>query len=495
MFRSLRWKLTRTYTLVTTSALLTAGVVLLALMGAIIQPGEILRDAVRGMGNGLASMTPMQTALRQTPPDSAAIQVILSNLPNWYTKPPLTAAALESGETPGGLLVIVTDNQGRIVAALPPLAEAGLLGTPLSGTPARLAVSTLNGIKTTDETAPGWMGTAQPVLSDQTEEVLGAVVVIANLKTLTIQAAWIILGLAGGVLLVLTFVSGVVGTLFGFIATRGITRRLAGLAQASAAWRQGDFSASAADSSGDEIGQLSADLNFMAADLRNLFEARQELAAIAERNRIARDLHDSIKQQAFAIAAQVSAARALLETNPSAAQTRLSEAEQLSNQLRQELSALVRELYSADVLAAGLPAALRELATTWARQNNLVAEIEISEEFHLPEPISLTLYRVAQEALANIARHAGAHHIWVTLRQESDGLTLQIRDDGRGFDPETIQPGVGLRSMRERLATLGGEFTLVSAPGEGTIITVKCQDRLNEVNQDSPQSTRRVTKG
>jgi NarL family two-component system sensor histidine kinase LiaS len=297
------------------------------------------------------------------------------------------------------------------------------------------------------------------------------VVVLASLDTLSRQAMLIALGLAGGVLLVLTLISGLVGTLFGYLATRGITRRLSGLARASSAWRQGDFSVSVADPSGDEIGQLAADLNFMAADLRHLFEARQELAASAERNRIARDLHDSVKQQAFAIAAQVSAARALLERDPTAAQTRLAEADQLSNQLRQELAALVRELYSADVLAAGLPAALRQLSTDWARQNHLTAELDIAENIPLSEPVALAFYRVAQEALANIARHAAARRIEVTLRQDADGVLLQIRDDGRGFDPEMIQPGVGLRSMRERLAALGGEFSVVSAPGEGTIIT------------------------
>lgn len=474
-FRSLRWKLTRTYTIVTTSALLTAGVVLLVLLGAIIQPGEILRDVVLGLGSGWAAMSPVQTALATAPPDTAAIQAILSSLPDWYTQPPLDAAAIASEETPGGLLVIVTDRQGRIVATLPPLADTNLLGTPLDGATASLVSAALAGEMPNDETYPGRMRTAHPILTNDESEVLGTVVVIANLKALARQSAWIILGLAGSVLLVLAVISGLVGTVFGFLATRGITQRLVGLAQASAVWRQGNFSVSVNDPSGDEIGQLAADLNFMAADLRSLFAARQELAAISERNRIARDLHDSIKQQAFAIAAQVSAARSLVEQNPSAAQTRLHEAEQISTQLRQELSALVHELYSPDLgpdgIAEGLPAALRQLATTWARQNNLAMELDISENSHPPAPIALALYRVAQEALSNAARHAAAQHVQVTLRQEAEHLCLQIRDDGRGFDPETGQPGIGLRSMRERLAALGGEFTLVSAPGAGTAVT------------------------
>ncbi len=240
------------------------------------------------------------------------------------------------------------------------------------------------------------------------------------------------------------------------------------------------------DTSGDEIGQLAADLNFMATDLRTLFETRQELAAIEERNRLARDLHDSIKQQAFAISAQVNSARSMLERDPSAARARLEEAEALSNQLRQELSALVRELYSADVLGQGLPSALRELAATWARQNGVPVEIEAPPTLEsLPEPVVLALYRVAQEALSNIARHAGAKHVRLDLRQEADRLTLQIQDDGCGFDEQTVQPGLGLRSMRERLASgLGGDFRLTSASGQGTTVRASAGEQEQAMTEE-----------
>ena len=302
-------------------------------------------------------------------------------------------------------------------------------------------------------------------------------IVAANMDTLARQSTLMVLGMSGGALLVFALLAGLVGTLFGFLATRGLTRRLSNLARASADWRKGDFSASVPDTSGDEIGQLAADLNFMAADLRTLFEVRQELAAIEERNRLARDLHDSIKQQAFAISAQINAARSMLAAGPSAQpRARLEEAEALSNQLRQELSALVRELYSADVLGQGLPSALRELASAWARQNGVPVDVEAPPALKsLPEPAALALYRVAQEALSNIARHAGAKQVRLDLRQEPDRLILQIQDDGCGFDEQTVQPGLGLRSMRERLTNLGGDFRLTSAPGQGTTVRVSVE--------------------
>jgi two-component system, NarL family, sensor histidine kinase LiaS len=480
-FRSLRWKLTGTYTLVTTAALLTAGALALAFMIAVIQPRQLLSQAVTGAASGWAAMEPVQTALAQTPPDAASVQATFSTIPARYKHPALEASMLESqnGDTPGGLLVVVTDRQGRIVATLPPLADASLVGTPLTGPLASLASTVLTtGQPYSDEPAPGRLFIAQPVLSDESESVLGSVIVTANMNTLARQSILLVLGLAGGALLIFALLAGLVGTLFGFLATRGFTRRLSNLAQASADWRKGNFSASVPDTSGDEIGQLATDLNFMAADLRALFETRQELAAIEERNRLARDLHDSIKQQAFAISAQINAARSMLERDPSAAGVRLEEAEALSNQLRQELSALVRELYSADVLGQGLPSALRELASTWARQNSVPVEVEAPPAIEsLPEPIALALYRVAQEALSNIARHAGAKQVRLSLQQETDRLMLQIQDDGCGFDEQAIQPGLGLRSMSERLASLGGDFHMQSAPGQGTTVCVSLENR------------------
>ena len=138
----------------------------------------------------------------------------------------------------------------------------------------------------------------------------------------------------------------------------------------------------------------------------------------------------------------------------------------------------MRELYSADVLSQGLPSALRELAAAWARQNGVPVEVEVPPAFEsLPEPAALALYRVAQETLSNIARHAGAKHVRLDLRQEADQLVLQIQDDGCGFDEQTVQPGLGLRSMRDRLASLGGDFRLTSAPGQGTTIRASLENR------------------
>ena len=114
----------------------------------------------------------------------------------------------------------------------------------------------------------------------------------------------------GAVLLLVP--AGFLGLIFGFFTAWGITRRIGRLATAAKAWSRGDFSVKAKDRSRDELGQLSRELNQMAADLENLLQARGELATLEARNRFARDLHDSVKQQVFAVSLQIAAARALI---------------------------------------------------------------------------------------------------------------------------------------------------------------------------------------
>jgi signal transduction histidine kinase len=116
------------------------------------------------------------------------------------------------------------------------------------------------------------------------------------------------------------------------------------------------------DPSGDELGQLARRLNGMAEQVQNLLAVRQELAVIEERHRLARDLHDSVKQQIFAMAMQVAAARTLMDNNSDAARVRLTEAERLVKQAQQELTALIRELRPAALGDKGLVVALRELS-------------------------------------------------------------------------------------------------------------------------------------
>jgi len=197
----------------------------------------------------------------------------------------------------------------------------------------------------------------------------------------------------------------------------------------------------------------------------------QDLAVAEERNRLARDLHDSVKQQVFAATMQLGAARVMLERAPHAAAPPVIEAERLSRQAGMELSLLIHELRPVALGAGGLPAALRAYATDWARQSGVPADVQVRDERPLPPAAEHALLRITQEALANVARHSQARAVTIHLAYEPKAVTLAIADDGRGFDPSQVARGVGLDSMRERVQALGGQLKVASGVGAGTMIT------------------------
>jgi NarL family two-component system sensor histidine kinase LiaS len=254
-----------------------------------------------------------------------------------------------------------------------------------------------------------------------------------------------------------------------------MTRRLQRLARAAQAWSRGDFSVAVKDRSKDEIGQLSRELNQMAAQLEGLIQARQELATLETRNRFARDLHDSVKQQVFATSFQVAAARALIEDDSRAAEAHLAQAEELARQAQRELNVLIGELRPAALEGKGLSSALRDYVEDWSRRAEILAEVHVRGEREIPLEVEQALFRVAQEALANVAKHSGAGNVEVDLVYAPGSLTLRVDDDGRGFDPaRNPDGGFGLQSMHERLEKLGGRVEIESVQGKGTTITCVC---------------------
>jgi signal transduction histidine kinase len=201
----------------------------------------------------------------------------------------------------------------------------------------------------------------------------------------------------------------------------------------------------------------------------------RDLAVVEERNRLARDLHDSAKQQAFALSAQLDAVRSLIRRDPIAAEKHVERAEQLADSLRQALANLILELRPPELGQAGFAAGLKRYVSDWSQQSNIEAGVRVQGERTLPPTVEHTLFRIAQEALANVARHSHARRADVRLDYTPNSLSLTIRDDGQGFDPEHSKAGIGTQSMRERTATLpNGVLTLESTPGNGTCVTVQC---------------------
>jgi ligand-binding sensor domain-containing protein/signal transduction histidine kinase len=207
-------------------------------------------------------------------------------------------------------------------------------------------------------------------------------------------------------------------------------------------------------------------------EIERLFEQMKELAIVEERNRLARELHDSAKQKAFAALAQIGAANGLIQRNTAAAQNHIREAENLVHDVIQELTFLIQEMYPMALKEKGLVLTLREYVYEWESRSDIKAGLRVEGDFHLPLKVEQSLYRITQETLANTARHSHAVSVDMALVYDTNQISLSIADDGCGFDVDQKPKGVGLRSIRERAESVGGKLILESKPGNGTRIEV-----------------------
>ena len=212
--------------------------------------------------------------------------------------------------------------------------------------------------------------------------------------------------------------------------------------------------------------------------IEQLFEQTKELAILEERNRLARDLHDSAKQKAFAALAQLGAARSLGNDTAGKGAIHLQEAEVLVSEVIQEITFLIQEIHPAALKEKGLSAVLREYAFEWGNRTGIAVDLSLNGDGRLPLEIEQALYRAIQEALANVARHSNARAVRLSLVIQPEEVNISVVDDGQGFDPSQTPRGMGLRSINERVERFGGRFTLDSAPGDGTrlIITIPIKD-------------------
>jgi PAS domain S-box-containing protein len=233
---------------------------------------------------------------------------------------------------------------------------------------------------------------------------------------------------------------------------------------------------------GDEQRALArgvADHLSLAISNTRYFEATQQTAALEERHRIARDLHDSVSQSLFSLTlhtrtAELALARAGLEADSELGRP-LQQVSELSRGALAEMRALIFELRPGALSEEGLGAALSKHSAAVTAREGLEISVQIPEE-RLPLAVAHEehLYRLAQEALHNAVKHAQAKHAWVELMAGDDKVVLTVGDDGVGFDPAEPHPGhFGLETMRERASRIGAEMSLESAPGAGTRVLVQ----------------------
>lgn len=258
------------------------------------------------------------------------------------------------------------------------------------------------------------------------------------------------------------------GTILFF--NRWVTRRLHRIEIAADAWRRGEFAVLIDDLAEDELGGVSRRLDRMAADLRDLVHARAEVAMLNERARLARDLHDTVKQKAFALTLQIAAVRAQIRASGADGGPALEESRKLAEEIQRELALILDELRM-DRGAESFDEELHARIQAWARRSGVQVNVNLHAAHRVEFGQRDTLARLLDEALANVQRHSGATTVQIQLVADGDCMCLIIADNGSGM-PADLGAGMGLGNMRKRAADLpGGNLTVDADAGVRIMVT------------------------
>jgi signal transduction histidine kinase len=277
--------------------------------------------------------------------------------------------------------------------------------------------------------------------------------------------------------------------LLAWLITRPQIRRLVAITQASRRFAEGDLQARIGDHRQDDIGRLAQQFDDMAGALAQNIQALQDLgqrnaelavqaeetAIKAERIRISRDLHDAIAQRLFSLSVSTTMLPDVIAQNPGRGIQQAKTVAELAEQTLLDLRTLLVELRPTNVIQHGLAESLKALFREWETLHP--ARIEPALMLmggHIPAAIEDAVYQITQEALSNVARHAQATLVEISLVEGQKQLMLSISDNGRGFDLGGMQNGAkfGLVSMRERAQMFGGMLSVESETGKGTTIAV-----------------------
>ncbi len=288
----------------------------------------------------------------------------------------------------------------------------------------------------------------------------------------------------------------VVGGVAAFLWAKNLTAPVRELAQAAAAMTRGDMSQRAKVLSGDELGQLAVTFNTMSEhvaelvqELRRKEEVRTLLlqkvigAQEEERKRISRELHDQTGQTLTSL---MMGLKCLEENSPVGSRCHLDELRQTVRRTLDDLHRLSLELRPPLLDDMGLQAAVSRYVEQWRELHRLDVEMHIRWECpeRLSHEVEVAVYRIVQEALTNVVKHANASHVSVLLRCEGDKLSVVVEDDGCGFDTDAKQQEagdrLGLFGMEERAQLVGGSLTVEASPGQGTAVYLRVPVRCQE---------------
>jgi signal transduction histidine kinase len=263
-----------------------------------------------------------------------------------------------------------------------------------------------------------------------------------------------------------------------FILVVLLIRRIERANKAAMAWATGELSARIHDKGFDELSRLAQQFDSMADAISGVIEIKQALATAEERNRLARELHDSAKQRAFALNLQLTAA-SKMDLPTKEAQKLISAALSLTSQLQQDLAKVIRRLAAPTITESGFRHVLTESIDTMLAGSQIAWSIHLSDDHERlleakPE-LSRDLFLITIEAVANVLKHANCTHCSICVEGTGPFYTLRVADDGSGLlQTDSRLHGMGLANMRLRAESLpDGKLTIVSEPGRGTALVVR----------------------
>ncbi|MBK8986638.1 MAG: PAS domain S-box protein [Chloroflexi bacterium] len=221
----------------------------------------------------------------------------------------------------------------------------------------------------------------------------------------------------------------------------------------------------------------------LAQQTKARIETRASQATLQERQRLAQNLHDAVNQSLFSASLIAEVLPRLWERDPTEGRQALEDLRRLTRGAMAEMRGLLAELRPLVLTDSELGDLLRQFGDALTGRTNIPVQVTVTgtERGPLPADVQVAFYRVCQEALTNIAKHAGASRVEIDLRYEADAVTLRIRDNGQGFDMAHTPAGhYGLSMMRERAKTIGAELTVASQPGQGAEIVIRWTKRLEK---------------
>jgi signal transduction histidine kinase len=284
-----------------------------------------------------------------------------------------------------------------------------------------------------------------------------------------------------------------VGGIIGSIVSRIVIKRILDISRIASSWAQGNLSLRINDSNQDELNGLANDMNTMAEDLQRWVDTRETLVMQEERTRVARDLHDTVKQKMFALQMQLSSAKQVTVQNTdhqgigqqTTVQPFIDQALQLVRDSQEDLKSIIYAMRPIALEQKGLILVMQDYIQQWQARTGICVESDLNIKKALSATLEDTLYNIFQELMANIERHAQAMKVNIILSSDTKDLILIIEDDGIGFDNnsikrEGIEKSTGLDSIRERLNEQHGQLNMTQQVKRGTRVqvSIKLSDYL-----------------